>query len=132
MNRRRRDDETYSDYIDDRKATAMLMRFRLKGRWIWKTFYPLHKNHSELPRGAVVYQRDEESGVMIISEKIDFDEQMHYVKFPPYHASKDGGRKTFSQQRTIARTLEAQLEQSKADTSETDGDYSIDDNAGGA
>ena len=90
-------EEDYEQYRSNLKKEAELMKLRLKGRWVWKTFYPITENSGELPRGSVVYHRDKENGTMIVSKEIDHKEQVHYIKFPPFVGGVP--RVTFSQQR---------------------------------
>jgi len=117
--RARRYEETGDMYADNLREEARAMKFRLKGRYVWKTFYPID-SMDNLPKNAQVLERNEDSGAMIPTKVFDPSKRQHYVKFPPYHASDDSKRKTFSQQRVIARTLEKALAESNSSETSTE------------
>lgn len=105
MNRARKREETGDMYAEALKNEAQVMKFRLRGRYIWKTFYPIDALN-ELPRGAQVFHRDQETGAMIRSNTTKHADRVEYLKFPPYRVDPQSKRKTFSEQRAMARVLE--------------------------
>ncbi len=127
MNRARKEDESFDDYRESLKDEAKVMKFKSRGRWVWKTFFPIDSTDN-LPKNSTVWERDEDDGHMIETTTFDPKNKRHYVKFPPYHVPAGGNRRTFSQQRTTARALEKQHEESKGASSnsspiiETDGE----------
>lgn len=102
MNRVRNKDETYAEYKSSLRAAAKVMKFRLKGRWVWKTFYPIDASTTNMPRNAVIYEVGL-TGDMVPSLNVDHSKRVHFVKFPPFHASPENKRLTFSQQRKIIK-----------------------------
>ena len=99
VTRARTYEETGDMYADNLRAEAKVMKYRLKGRYVWKTFYPVD-SMDNLPKGAQVLERNDE-GLMVPTKEFDPKNKQHFVKFPPYRASPESKRLTFSQQRKI-------------------------------
>jgi len=76
-------EETGDMYADNLRNEARVMKQRLKGRWVWKTFYPIDSMEN-LPDNAIVLERDEDHGHMVVSAKFDPKNKQHFTKFPPY------------------------------------------------
>lgn len=76
-------EETGDMYADNLREEAKVMKQRLKGRWVWKTFYPIDSMEN-LPNNAVVLERDPDHGHMVPTKTFDPKNKQHFVKFPPY------------------------------------------------
>lgn len=124
MNRARVFEEDIDTYHNNLSKEARAMKFRLKGRLVWRTFYPIDSMNG-LPKGAVVMERDEDTGAMVATSKFDPEHKQHFIKFPPYVAPVESKRLTFSQQRKL---IDESIEY---DSEGLDEGSSINDDTGG-
>ena len=72
--RKRKQEETYEEYRDALRSEAQVQRTQLKGKWAWKTYFPIDKNTTNLPKGAKTYYNAE---------------GQQFVKLPPFVKPKE-------------------------------------------
>ena len=93
-------EETGDVYQHNLNREAKVMKLRLRGQWVWKTFYPID-TMDNLPHNAKVYERNPDTGEMVQGSTFDPKNKQHFVKFPPYVSTPERKRLTFSQQRKL-------------------------------
>ncbi len=103
-------EETGDMYADNLKEEARVLKYRLQGRYVWKTYFPIDSKDG-LPKGALVLE-DEGTRGLVPTTVFDPKNKKHFVKFPPYVATPETKRLTFSQRRKLMReSIDYDLEQ---------------------
>ena len=88
VSRARKEDESFEEYRDNLRKEAKVLKYKLKGKWSWKTFFPVDADTREIPKGAQIYEKDKHTGKMVLAMKFNPYGAQHYVKMPPYRNPK--------------------------------------------
>ena len=115
--------EYYSVYRQNLKQEARVLRTRLLGRWVWKTFFALDLSKGkDLPLGAKIFELDKTTRSMVQTKTVGKAGTQYYVKFPPYvkttgESLQPIGQRRRAQQRELRNEREKHAAR-KADTAD--------------